>query len=88
MGKLRRRRNCRVFSKRETFQVIFMTFSEERVRNTIKKLSKLKTGSTQGRMDSFFKPLPGVLKRKSVNNENEVKKAIGKKKGGSGRPRK
>jgi len=33
-------------------------FSEERIRNGAKKLSKAKQGSTQGRLDSFFKVLP------------------------------
>ena len=29
-------------------------FSEDRIRNGIKKLQKAKQGSTQGRLDSFF----------------------------------
>lgn len=33
-------------------------FSEERVRNGAKKLCKAKQGTTQGRLDSFFKVLP------------------------------
>jgi flap endonuclease-1 len=33
-------------------------FNEERVRNGAKKLAKARTGTTQGRLDSFFKVLP------------------------------
>ena len=33
-------------------------FNEERVRNGAKKLAKARSGTTQGRLDSFFKVLP------------------------------
>ena len=47
------------------FRVLFL--SEERIRSGIKKLVKARQGSTQGRLDSFFKVLPSpspVNKRK------------------------
>ncbi|XP_013773999.1 flap endonuclease 1-like [Limulus polyphemus] len=52
-------------------------FSEERVRNGVKKLIKGRHGSTQGRLDSFFKVIPSnsPVKRKA----NETKES-GKKK--------
>ena len=37
-------------------------FNEERIRNGAKKLVKAKSGSTQGRLDSFFKVLPSSPK--------------------------
>lgn len=43
-------------------------FSEDRIRSGIKKLTKARKGSTQGRLDSFFKVLPSPSpssKRKS-----------------------
>lgn len=33
-------------------------FSEDRIRSGLKKLTKARHGSTQGRLDSFFKVLP------------------------------
>jgi flap endonuclease-1 len=43
-------------------------FNEDRVKNGAKKLSKARTGTTQGRLDSFFKVLPSTnhtaIKRK------------------------
>jgi flap endonuclease-1 len=39
-------------------------FSEERIRSAIKKLAKAKQGTTQGRVDSFFKIIPNPNKRK------------------------
>ncbi|CAG9792931.1 unnamed protein product [Diatraea saccharalis] len=58
-------------------------FNEERVRNGAKKLMKARTGSTQGRLDGFFKisttPNP---KRKA---EEEKKNANKKVKSGRGR---
>jgi len=35
-------------------------FNEDRVRNGAKKLAKARTGTTQGRLDSFFKVLPST----------------------------
>jgi flap endonuclease-1 len=35
-------------------------FNEERVRNGAKKLAKARTGTTQGRLDSFFTVLPST----------------------------
>ena len=44
-------------------------FAEDRIRNGAKKLLKARQGSTQGRLDSFFKvlpsPTPNANKRKS-----------------------
>merc|ERR1712112_524455 len=55
-------------------------FQEERIRNGCKKLEKSRGGSTQGRLDSFFKvlpsPTPNANKRKA-----EEKAAASKKKG-------
>lgn len=44
-------------------------FNEDRVRNGSKKLTKARTGTTQGRLDSFFKVLP------STNNTSNKRKA-------------
>lgn len=66
-------------------------FNEERVRNGAKKLQKAREGSTQGRLDGFFKVLPSISpapKRKA-----DVKKAVPSKRGktstgrGRGRPK-
>lgn len=43
-------------------------FNEDRVRNGVKKLTKARTGTTQGRLDSFFKVLP------STNNTSYKRK--------------
>ena len=43
--------------------------SEDRIRNGAKKLEKHKGGSTQGRLDSFFKSVPSpsaAMKRKVI----------------------
>ena len=60
-------------------------FAEDRVRNGAKKLLKGRQGSTQGRLDSFFKVMPSTgptangaaNKRKSEENKsgNSAKKA-------------
>ncbi|KAG7167795.1 flap endonuclease 1-like [Homarus americanus] len=54
-------------------------FSEERIRNGAKKLTKARNSSTQGRLDSFFKVLPqpasGVNKRKSNEKPGSAKKS-------------
>lgn len=74
-------------------------FSEERIRSAIKKIQKTRTGSTQGRLDLFFKPVPkteeevAANKRKAVdkNKENNKKGKVNhSKKSGvvKGRPRK
>ena len=44
-------------------------FSEERMRNGVKKLAKARTGSTQGRLDGFFKVLssPSNSTKRKVN---------------------
>ncbi len=51
-------------------------FSEDRIRNGIKKLMKGRQGSTQGRLDSFFKVLAptGPAKRKSNDAKGSQKK--------------
>lgn len=43
-------------------------FNEERVRNGVKKLVKARTGTTQGRLDSFFKVLtsPNAAQKRKV----------------------
>lgn len=54
-------------------------FSEDRIRSGIKKLVKARQGSTQGRLDSFFKVLPSptsASKRKSEDTKGpKAKKA-------------
>lgn len=47
-------------------EVVWLDFSEERIRNGAKKILKAKKSSTQGRLDSFFKVLPSnkPIKRK------------------------
>ena len=50
-------------------------FAEDRIRNGAKKLQKARQGSTQGRLDSFFKVMPTTPKadngkRKSDENKN------------------
>ena len=58
-------------------------FNEERIRNAVKKLNKLKSGSVQGRLDGFFKVTP------RAGNANAPaggvsKKVMAVKKGGKG----
>ncbi|XP_064075073.1 flap endonuclease 1 [Vanessa tameamea] len=62
-------------------------FNEDRVRNGAKKLIKARTGSTQGRLDGFFKILSTTPnpKRKAEEQKKNVNK---KAKTGSGRGRK
>jgi len=61
-------------------------FSEDRIRNGIKKLSKARQGSTQGRLDGFFKVLGTTsTKRKSEELKGSAKKT--KKGGGFKRPK-
>ena len=46
------------------FNVILMLYlllSEDRIRNGVKKMLKSRQGSTQGRLDSFFKVLPSPV---------------------------
>ncbi|XP_063237090.1 flap endonuclease 1 [Bacillus rossius redtenbacheri] len=53
-------------------------FNEDRVRNGAKKLAKARTGTTQGRLDSFFKVLPtnnAANKRKVEEKKGTNKKA-------------
>jgi len=58
-------------------------FSEERVRNGVKKLQKSRQGSTQGRLDGFFTVLSknGPTKRKSEENDASKKKKAARGKG-------
>lgn len=54
-------------------------FNEDRIRSGSKKLVKARSGSTQGRLDTFFKVLPqpssGVNKRKSNEKPESAKKS-------------
>ncbi|XP_034256035.1 flap endonuclease 1-like isoform X1 [Thrips palmi] len=62
-------------------------FNEERVRNGAKKLAKARTGTTQGRLDSFFKVLPSPSagqKRKSEDSKTTAAAGKKGKKGGGG----
>nr|CAD7570721.1 unnamed protein product [Timema californicum] len=60
-------------------------FNEDRVRNAAKKLSKARTGSTQARLDSFFKVLPNTSNAASKRKVEEKKGTAKKVKAGSGR---
>nr|CAD7423222.1 unnamed protein product [Timema monikensis] len=60
-------------------------FNEDRVRNAAKKLSKARTGSTQARLDSFFKVLPNTNNAASKRKVEEKKGTAKKVKAGSGR---
>lgn len=63
-------------------------FNEERVRNGVKKLMKSRSGSTQGRLDGFFKVLSTTpAKRKSEDNKKNTPNKRGKTSGGRGRGR-
>lgn len=60
-------------------------FSEERVRNGVKKLTKSRGTSTQGRLDSFFTVLSTTpAKRKPENAKGNANKKA-KTGGGKGR---
>lgn len=68
-------------------------FSEERIRNGSKKLLKARTGTTQGRLDSFFKVLPSTPnkqqtpKRKVDDKKSNSSSKKAKTSGGGGRGR-
>lgn len=50
-------------------------FNEDRIKNGIKKLNKARQGSTQGRLDSFFKVTSVIsTKRKSEETKGSAKK--------------
>lgn len=59
------------------FMVRQKGFNEDRIRNGIKKLTKARSGSTQGRLDGFFKVLSSPnppAKRKSEDAKGSAKK--------------
>ncbi|PSN35788.1 Flap endonuclease 1 [Blattella germanica] len=62
-------------------------FNEDRVRNGSKKLAKARSGTTQGRLDSFFKVLPSPNNNAANKRKVEEKKAANKKQktGGAGK---
>ncbi|XP_032218504.1 flap endonuclease 1 isoform X2 [Nematostella vectensis] len=57
-------------------------FSEDRIRSGIKKLTKARHGSTQGRLDSFFKVLPSPANKRKLQDgkgsQNKKAKTGGK----------
>jgi flap endonuclease-1 len=62
-------------------------FNEERVRNGVKKLLKSRSGTTQGRLDGFFKVLSTTPAKRKLDTKKETpnkKKKVG---GGGGRGR-
>jgi len=59
-------------------------FSEERVRNGAKKLCKAKQGTTQGRLDSFFKVLPSNKPAGTPSTPAAKRKGEEQKKGTKG----
>lgn len=55
-------------------------FNEDRIRNGTKRLIKSKQGATQGRMDSFFKPvLSPSVENKRKSNDSHSKGPLRKK---------
>ena len=58
-------------------------FAEDRIRNGAKKLAKARQGSTQGRLDGFFKVLTPAGNNKRKSNESANGSAGKKAKGGS-----
>lgn len=56
-------------------------FNEERIRNAAKKLTKARQGTTQGRLDSFFKVLPSTPKSNGVKRKSEELNGSAGKKG-------
>ena len=48
-----------ISNRHEGVNAVAMVFSEDRIRNGCKKLAKARGTSTQGRLDSFFKVIPG-----------------------------
>ncbi|XP_050689428.1 flap endonuclease 1-like [Eriocheir sinensis] len=63
-------------------------FSEERIRNGVKKLVKARNASTQGRLDSFFKVLPSPKTNGTNNNKRKAEEKAGstkKTRGGGGK---
>lgn len=68
------------------FMVKQKNFSEDRIRNGVKKLTKARQGTTQGRLDSFFSVKSSVsTKRKSEETKGSAKKKA--KGGGFKRPK-
>lgn len=70
------------------FMVKQKQFNEDRMRNGIKKLAKARTGSTQGRLDGFFKVLSSpsnATKRKAEETKGSAKKKAAK--GGFKKPK-
>ncbi|PNF17057.1 Flap endonuclease 1 [Cryptotermes secundus] len=63
-------------------------FNEDRVRNGAKKLTKARTGTTQGRLDSFFKVLPNTNNTANKRKAEEKTGAKKKAKVGGGKFRK
>ncbi|CAK1590936.1 unnamed protein product [Parnassius mnemosyne] len=62
-------------------------FNEDRVRNGAKKLIKARTGTTQGRLDGFFKVLSTTPNPKRKAEEEKKNAANKKAKAGGGRGR-
>ncbi|XP_044745801.1 flap endonuclease 1 [Coccinella septempunctata] len=60
-------------------------FSEDRVRNGLKKIIKSRSGSTQSRLDSFFSVTTTPNKRKLEDNKKNTPNKKGKTGGGRGR---
>jgi len=61
------------------FMVEEKGFSEDRIRNGLKKLKSCKSKSSQGRLDDFFKVLPSSGKRKVEEKKSGSKKSTNKK---------
>jgi flap endonuclease-1 len=55
-------------------------FAEDRVRNGAKKLMKARQGSTQGRLDSFFKVMPAAATPNGKRKSEEIKNGSASKK--------
>ena len=59
-------------------------FAEDRIRNGAKKLLKAKQGTTQGRLDSFFKVLPNTPNTKVEKRKGDEKSSGSNKKAKAG----
>ncbi len=67
-------------------------FNEDRVRKAVQKLNKLKSGSTQGRLDTFFKPIAkapgaGLGDKRKLTDAGKKPAVAAKKKPSGGKPR-
>jgi flap endonuclease-1 len=63
------------------FLVEEKNFSEDRIRKAVQKLIKLKSKSTQGRLDGFFKVIPSTTTKPALKRKDSTPALKTKKKG-------